>query len=178
MAFDPGQFFELRYNTFEHSEDGFQLREEGIRIVVRILVSSLTDPHCVVQLVDGEGRDRNCPFAAKITRLGALRRLQACGKTILSTLGALGEGVGNEAGYLQPQPALIPAGGAEQQESEYAQRTRQEAGALAGRYRFNSNQAKQAFIEEKVRLSEQRAIRGLLYESPKWTSIDSLLTLF
>jgi hypothetical protein len=77
--------------------------------MLRIRSSSPLDNYCVVQLVDGAGVDllayKYPPFAAKISRQsdGALR-LQASGKTILSStlFATMGEGAGNESGYLQP----------------------------------------------------------------------------
>ena len=79
--------------------------QEGIRVVLRIRSSSLTDNYCVAQIVDGAGVDKYSPFAAKITRQsdGTLR-LQGSGKTILSStlFSTNGEGLGDEAGFLQP----------------------------------------------------------------------------
>jgi hypothetical protein len=114
MAFDPNQLYELRYNTFSQDGDVTSrvLQEEGIRVIVRIRSSSPLDRFCVVQVVDGARSDRYAPFAAEVTRVSGALRLQAAGKTILSSLGTMGDGLGDEAGFLQPitiaQPVLAP----------------------------------------------------------------------
>ncbi len=80
--------YELRYNTFDKVEGSaynFTKKQEGIRVVVRIRSSSPTDSYCVVEVVDGAKVDKYPPFAAKITRDSGALRLQASGKTILSS---------------------------------------------------------------------------------------------
>jgi hypothetical protein len=69
----------------EGSAYNFTKKQEGIRVVVRIRSSSPTDSYCVVEVVDGAKVDKYPPFAAKITRDSGALRLQASGKTILSS---------------------------------------------------------------------------------------------
>ena len=54
---------------------------------------------------------------------------------------------------------------------QYVKKTMQEADDLARKLQFSAGGIT-AFVLEKVNISYKRALYGLSYESPQWTSMD------